>query len=284
MIRRPPRSTLFPYTTLFRSKTLQDFSNNVSTKQNKPLDKNTGNNPDSNITGDMGNRTDGEDRKNIIDQLKNHYVEPNKNNNKGDNISSTVKSDKIQAVTSQNDFSPKEDINNKIRNYSKADSVINKAPSHITQCDSSIYIKSDDKDSSSEIVVQKNQDKSRLNIDLNAALASRDYQRSYDLIKTTIDGSLDSKISKDISELNDILDNKLKELDDHYIPNKSTDIPAKLEDIKEKQIILETDTDEIKQIIYTTELEKDKTKKEVNFFLKILLYLKKQYLKLTTKK
>src|SRR2546430_4195967 len=30
MIRRPPRSTLFPYTTLFRSKSLTDLTNNFT--------------------------------------------------------------------------------------------------------------------------------------------------------------------------------------------------------------------------------------------------------------
>src|SRR3712207_6993887 len=35
MIRRPPRSTLFPYTTLFRSKTTDIFSNAQSCKSRK---------------------------------------------------------------------------------------------------------------------------------------------------------------------------------------------------------------------------------------------------------
>ena len=38
MIRRPPRSTLFPYTTLFRSQTLVDFGFRLpSAKDNRPL-------------------------------------------------------------------------------------------------------------------------------------------------------------------------------------------------------------------------------------------------------
>src|SRR3989454_7011756 len=37
MIRRPPRSTLFPYTTLFRSRLLTEYSNGAATLRTDPV-------------------------------------------------------------------------------------------------------------------------------------------------------------------------------------------------------------------------------------------------------
>src|SRR2546429_6297728 len=50
MIRRPPRSTLFPYTTLFRSYSLATTAVKFSNVGDDPITVNLGSNPNYNVT------------------------------------------------------------------------------------------------------------------------------------------------------------------------------------------------------------------------------------------
>ena len=112
------------------------------------------------------------------------------------------------------------------------------------------------------------------------------YIRSYTIIDNSINGNMDLHNTINISELNNILNEKLKKLDDHYIANSSMDIIAKLEKLNTTQLSLqESPVDQEENLnMNSVAADNDSIKKEPGFFKRILLYLKAQFLKLTRKK
>ncbi len=117
----------------------------------------------------------------------------------------------------------------------------------------------------------------------NNSLLERDYFRTYEIIKETKEKEK-NLTKKDLTkELSNLLDNKLKQLDKHFVKSDSTDLLIKL--AKLDSIIPnkgnEIDEDLIKNINNNLEIKTilsknndDISNENINLFKKILLYIK----------
>jgi len=144
-------------------------------------------------------------------------------------------------------------------------------------------------DSSKPVLSVKNintANNNKLFADFNNSLLERDYARSYKIIKDSVNRKLGDKSNNIINELENILNDKLKQMDNHYIADFSSDILSKL--IKLDTILpMEIDNYTKEEVSYFKNLleqdsiiiknQKDLPNKKLNIFLRILEYFKSQY-------
>jgi len=227
------------------SKTLLDFTeeSNISNKKNKHEEKVNSTDISKNISGEnrIENNYLSKSRKteNILKEIENHY----------------------KSIIKDSSFDTENEI-------------LNTNHENFLNYDSTRY---SERNSKNNIEKENQKPNSDLISTFKVSLLERDYSRCYEII-SYIQKPDNHPLQKNITkELGNVLDNKLKMLNDHYIKNDSTNIIiklAKLDSIKPMEG-RELKEDLIKDL--KTEVN---PKNNLNLFHRILLFLKTLFRKL----
>lgn len=227
------------------SKTLLDFTeeSNISNKKNKHEEKVNSTDISKNISGEnrIENNYLSKSRKteNILKEIENHY----------------------KSIIKDSSFDTENEI-------------LNTNHENFLNYDSTRY---SERNSKNNIEKENQKPNSDLISTFKVSLLERDYSRCYEII-SYIQKPDNHPLQKNITkELGNVLDNKLKMLNDHYIKNDSTNIIiklAKLDSIKPME------GRELKEDLIKDLKTEDNPKNNLNLFHRILLFLKTLFRKL----
>jgi hypothetical protein len=178
----------------------------------------------------------------VLDQIEDHYKSTDSKQEESVNYTNGNEKESIIKENLNSEYSGNKKSERKIEDYSIQEGTYN-------------------------YKVSKKNNNSKLNLDFNKALAERDYQCTFDIIKNTIDNNDFSK-NNVLIEINNSLDKELLKIDRNYKPDYSQPTIRKLE------TLINSMPAEIPKDVDAIQLSEEKSQNTTgNIFSKIYMFI-----------